>query len=233
MSKQTNKINTVAILGAGKMGTTVARLAAAAGVDVFIAGSGDPSEIQLTVGALAPEAKPTESRDAVRRSDATVLAIPLGEYRTLPQDALGDGLVIDAMNYWWETDGRRSQFEDPQISTSEIIADFLDNPRVVKALSHMSYHDLDDNAQPDTLKGRKAMALAGDDKSAVSAVADLVDWLGFDPLLIGPLAQGVRLEPGGRAFGASVEAEKLQEFVDQFDQTDKGQAVRAARPELF
>jgi predicted dinucleotide-binding enzyme len=60
-------------------------------------------------------------------------------------------------------------------------------------------------------------------------VAAIVDDLGFDPVLAGPLADGVRLEPGAEAFGANVTAAELREMLDRFPDSPRGLAVQAAR----
>lgn len=205
--------NTIGIIGAGKLGMTLAQLARKAGYRVSIAGSGDPNRIQLTVEALAPGAVAMTSREVAIQRPIVVLALPLSNFRELPKDQLVGKLVIDATNYWWEVDGPRQDILPDNQTTSEAVQDFLVGARVVKTFSHMGYHHLYDEAKPRGTPGRKAIAVAGNDQKDVETASRLVDDFGFDPVVIGSLEAGRMLEPGSKAFGANVDAKTLRRLV--------------------
>lgn len=225
-----HEIRTLGILGAGRLGTVLARLAASAGLRILVAASGDPALIGPEMKAIGGDAAPVAT--VIAESDAVVLALPLGRYRMLDPELLRGVLVIDAMNYWWGSDGIRDDLSDPRTSTSELVQQHLAGARVVKALSHMGYQDLEDEARPAGTPGRKAIAIAGDDAADVALVGALVDGLGFDPVTAGPLSAGIMLEPGAEAFGADVDAAQLREMLDRFPTSQRGIVVARARGEL-
>src|SRR5258708_33270864 len=93
----------------------------------------------------------------------------------------------------------------------------------------MGSHDLEDGTIPAGAPGRKALAIAGDDRGDVAVVASFIDALGFDPVLAGPLSAGVRLQPGTEPFGANVAADELGAMLDRFPETDHGRKILATR----
>ena len=97
------------------------------------------------------------------------------------------------------------------------------------AVSSEGYHDLEDGTQPAGTPGRKAIAIAGDRPDDLDTVSHLVDAFGFDPVIAGPLAEGVRLEPGTEPFGANVGAEELRAMLDRFPASERGRTVMSAR----
>lgn len=222
-------IKTVGILGAGKVGIVLAQLALKAGYEVLIAGSGSVEKIALTVEVLAPGAKAVTAAEAEAKADLVILALPLSKYETIDRSGLDGKLVLDAMNYWWEVDGIRTDLTNPLQSSSELVQRFLSNSQVIKAFNHMGYDDLfDESAQAGTPK-RKALALAGDDDAAIATVRSFIDDLGFDSLYVGPLANGIMLEPGSEVFGANVTLPELQAMIDRFAQSPRGQEIKSAR----
>ena len=223
------KPETVGILGAGKVGVVLAQLLLKAGYKVLIAGSGSPDSIALTIKVLTPGAIALTKEEAARQSDVVILALPLGKYRTVPKQEVVNKLVVDAMNYWWEVDGKRDELSGLTISTSELVQQYLDSSRVVKAFSHIGYHELHDETRPAGAPGRKAVAIAGNDSNDVKVVSQLVDSLGFDPVVIGDLAAGVSLEPGSDIFGAHVTAATLRTMIAQFPDSERGKAITKAR----
>ena len=103
----------IGIIGAGRLGTVIARQALAAGYHVTIANSKkDPTSLRFILSVLLPGAEPASVQSVIEQSDIVVLAIPLNRYKQLPADLFAHKIVIDAMNYWPPTEGHIAEFDD-------------------------------------------------------------------------------------------------------------------------
>ena len=203
----------IAILGAGKVGTSLARVAIAAGYEVDIAGSGSPDRIRLVVEVLVPGAHAVTAAEAVHGAELVVLALPLHRFRDLDARLLADHTVLDIMNYWTPIDGRVSEFDDAPEGTSVLVQRALPDSRVVKTLNHIGYHELDEEPRPLGAPDRMALGVVGDDPDAVASVLAFLERIGFDAIDGGPLANGVAFQPGSPLFGAPYRADRFRELL--------------------
>jgi 8-hydroxy-5-deazaflavin:NADPH oxidoreductase len=201
------------IVGAGKLGTALARAAVEAGYDVAISGSGPSVNIALTVDVLAPGARPVTTDEVVRHADVIVLAVPTHRFRELPRHLFDGKVLVDAMNYWEPVDGNDDELEAAPDGTSTIVQQRFAAARVVKSLNQLGYHELEGNGRPPAARDRIAVGAAGDDRRAVRLVMELVDRLGFDPVDAGPLENGLALEPDGSPFAVTYSAGELSDLI--------------------
>jgi 8-hydroxy-5-deazaflavin:NADPH oxidoreductase len=202
------------IVGAGKLGTTIARAAIDAGYDVALSGSGAPDDIALTVDVLAPGARALSTEEVVQRSDMIVLAVPTHRFRELARDLFTGKIVIDAMNYWEPVDGIDDELASADAGTSSIVQAHFSSARVVKSLNQLGYHELDELRRPRGSEDRVAVGAAGADRLAVRTVMRLLDRLGFDPVDAGSLENGAVLEPDGSPFAVTYTADELSSLVE-------------------
>jgi 8-hydroxy-5-deazaflavin:NADPH oxidoreductase len=190
----------IAVLGAGRSGAVIARIAVEAGYRVSLAASGDPAEIELIAQVLVPGAQPRWASDAVNEADIVILAIPLHRFAAFDSTVVAGKLVVDAMNYWPPVDGLLPLFEDNRYGSSEIVQLRLVRATVVKTLNHIGYHEIDADRRPTGWPQRRALGVAGDDRAAVDTVAEVVQRIGYDSVGLPSLRAGRLLEPGGPVF---------------------------------
>lgn len=203
----------VSVLGAGHTGPVLARVLVEAGYPVMIAASGDPQDIALIVDLLAPGARTDWAEAAVAAADIVILAIPLHRFIDLDRESLAGKIVVDTMNYWPPVDGTQPLFDDPARGSSEIVAELLPDSRVVKALNHIGYHELADARRPAGAPDRRALAVAGDDPAAVKLLAEIIDDIGYDAVVLPSLVAGRALQPGEPYFGAELRRDDFDREV--------------------
>jgi len=201
------------IVGAGKLGTTLARAAVEAGYDVAISGSGPVDDIELTVDVLAPGARASTTDEVVRHADIVILAVPMHRFRELPSDLFAGKILVDATNYWQPVDGDDPELTTAADGTSMIVQERFPSARVVKSLNQLGYHQLEENRRSEGAPDRIAIGAAGDDRMALDKVKRLIDRLGFDPVDAGPLKNGLALEPDGSPIAPTYSAQQLSKLV--------------------
>jgi 8-hydroxy-5-deazaflavin:NADPH oxidoreductase len=209
---QPAELRTIGILGAGRVGTAVARQALKAGYDVRIATAKPAEEIALLVEIITPGAVAATAAEAAG-ADIVVVAVPLHKYRTLDPQLLAGRTVIDAMNYWAPVDGEIDDFEKDATSSSEVIQEYLAASVIVKTLNHIGYHDLEEDGREPGAQGRRALALAGDNDDAKTVVAGFIDRLGYDTVDAGLLAAGRAFQPGTEIFNGSHTRDRLRSIL--------------------
>ena len=207
-------VQRIAVLGAGHVGPVIARLALDAGFDVAIAASGSPENLELITQVVMPGVEARWAADAVAAADMVVLAIPLHRFPALDPGLLSGKLVVDAMNYWAPADGVVPMFQGQELSSSEIVQRRLSRSTVIKSLNHIAYQDLENGRRPVGSPDRHAIGVAGDDPGAVKLVGEIIDRLGYDPVLLESLGAGRVLQPGGPVFGAVLIRSEFERAID-------------------
>lgn len=187
--------STLAIIGSGMIGSSVARLAVAAGLEVVLSNSRGPETLAGLVAELGGRARAATPVQAARAADLVVAAIPLKAYERLPADALAGRTVLDTANYYPERDGHLAALDAGGLTSSALLQRHLAESLVVKAFNTITPHQLVTLARPAGAQDRSALPIAGDDAGAKAAAAGLLDVLGYDTVDIGPLAASWRSEP--------------------------------------
>lgn len=197
----------IGIIGAGNIGSALARRFSELGHEVVIANSRGPDtlrEVEAETGATA-----VTVRDAARGKDVVVVTIPEKNVPQLPADlfeGVGDDVVVvDTGNYYpRHRDGWIAEIEDGT-PESMWVARQLGRP-VVKAFNNIYAQHLRDHGRPRGSAGRIALPVAGDDEAAKSKVMGLVDELGFDAVDAGGLDESWRQQPGTPVYAADFDA---------------------------
>jgi predicted dinucleotide-binding enzyme len=187
-------MTTLGLIGSGNIGSTVARLAVAAGHDVVLSNSRGPETLQELVAELGPKARAATVAEAAAAGDIVVVTVPLRAYRDVPAGPLAGKVVIDTNNYYPDRDGVFPELEDGSTTTGELLQKHLTGAYVVKGFNNIWFEHLRSLARPAGAADRSALPIAGDDAAAKKAVTDLFDSLGYDTVDAGPLAENRRTQ---------------------------------------
>jgi hypothetical protein len=203
-------MTTIGLIGAGHIGSQVARLAVANGYSVVISNSRGPDTLADLTKELGPKARAGTPIDAAKAGDIVVVTVPLKNYRTVPVDPLTGKIVIDTNNYYPQRDGHITELDNESTTTAELLQAHLPRSKVVKAFNHIYAAELTTHGQPAGSPNRRALVIAGDDANAKATVTKLLDEFGFDAVDAGPLKEGWRIQRDMPGYGPRRNAEELR-----------------------
>ena len=205
----------IGIIGAGMIGSTLAKLWADAGHDVVIS-SRHPEQLQSLVEKLGPRATAGTPDEAAKFGDAILLTIPLKAVPGVARDLeplLRDKVVLDTGNAYAQRDGdvAREASRDPRGSAGWAAALFP-RSKWVKAFNSVYFKTLASEAH--RAKDPVGIPLAGDSPEALEVASQLVRDAGFEPVIIGDLARGKEFEPGTPVYNTGMSASGLRKAFD-------------------
>lgn len=203
-------MTTIGLIGAGKIGSQVARLAIRHGYQVVISNSRGPETLEALVGELGPGARAASPLEAATEGDLIVVTIPLKSIASVPVEPLVGKVVIDTNNYYPQRDGHIAELDSESTTTAELLQAHLPASRVVKAFNHIYAAELTTHNQAPGTPNRRALVIAGDDADAKATVTHLLDQFGFDTVDAGPLAEGWRIQRDTPGYGPRRTSEELK-----------------------
>ena len=183
----------IGIIGAGRLGTAVARRLTANGHEVTLSFSRDAAKLQDAANAAG--ARSASVAEAIASAEVIVLATPWAATETALRQA-GD---LTGRILWDCTNPLKPDFSGlvlgTDISGGEMVAKWAAGARVVKAIPPFAEQLAVGEAR---VRGQAiAVFVCGDDPAARGAVAMLVADLGAEPVDAGPLSRAQVTEPLG------------------------------------
>lgn len=205
-------MTTIGVIGAGHIGSQVARAAGRAGYDVIVSNASGPPSLRPLVAELGPRGRAATVAAAASGGDVIVVAVPLGGFADVPVAPLAGKIVLVTSNYNPQRDGHVAAL-DGGGTVAGLLQARLPESCVVTAFSMLSAADVTSGGQPAGSADRRALAVAGDDAAAKEFVAALYDQAGFDTVDVGGLADSWKVGMGQPAFVARQNAGQLRANV--------------------
>lgn len=200
----------IGVVGAGRIGGTLAALWVQAGHEVLLS-SRHPAQLEELARSLGPRARVGTPREAAAFGDVVLVSVPYGALPQVGRDlapVLGGKVVLDAGNPYPERDGDMA-LEARRKGTGVASAELLPGVRLVRAFNAISHRNLKSEAH--RAGERVAIPIAGDDKAALAVAVRLVEDAGFEPVVVGPLSRARTFDVGTPVYTQLLTARQLRE----------------------
>ena len=206
-------MKTLGLIGAGHIGSQLARLAVKHGYEAVVSNSRSPETLAALVRELGPKARAASAAEAAKAGDIVVVTIPLKAIGSVPAPPLAGQVVIDTNNYYPQRDGHIRELDQQTATSSALLQRHLPTSKVVKAFNHVYAAQLTTDGTPKGTPNRRAFIIAGDDADAKRTVAELIDTFGFDVVDAGTLAESWRIEPNTPGYGPRMNAAQVRDAL--------------------
>ena len=199
----------IGTIGSGRIGATLGSLWAKAGHEVMFS-SLDLEHDKKLAASVGPNARAGTSREAAAFGDVLLLAVP---YRAVPQvgkdlaDVLKGKIVIDASNPIIARDGEIATWAREK-GAGLASAELLPGARIVRAFNQLNNKVF--LSQAHRAGEKVAVPLGGNDKEALAVVSRLVSDAGFDPVIVGSLAESKSFDSSAPIFLKTLTARELR-----------------------
>jgi predicted dinucleotide-binding enzyme len=204
---------TIGIIGAGEVGSTIARGAIAQGYEVVIANSRAPQTLADLVADLGPSARAAWAEEAAAAGDFVVIAVPLKLENDMPVAALAGKVVIDTNNYMPWRDGQFPMVDSGEKTVHELRQEQLPASKIAKAFTHVQAPSMLRQARPAGAPDRLAQVVSSDHPEAVELVTRFYDQLGFDAVDNSPLSESWRSAPNTPMWRHIVHGQSREDLV--------------------
>jgi len=202
----------IGTIGAGKIGSTVGGLWVKNSHKVFFSDR-HPDDLKELVASLGPLAQAGPVANAIAFGDAVLLSVPYGAIPQIGRDygaALKGKIVVDTCNAVMRRDGAITE-EVEKNGIGVTSQKYLPGTRLVRAFNTMGSGYIAEQAN--RADPKLAIPVAGDDAEAVQIVVGLVRDAGFDPVVVGKLADARLFQQGGPGYGQRVTAAELKQTL--------------------
>lgn len=208
-AQATSKLR-IGVIGSGRLGGTVGGLWVEAGHPVMFS-SRHPDELKDMVAKLGVLASAGTVAQAIAFGDVVLVAVPYGALAKIGEEnraALQGKIVLDACNAVAARDGQALRDEVDRNGIGVTSQKYLPGTRLVRAFNTLGSGVLAREASRAAPK--LAIPIAGDDAEAVRTASSLVRDAGFEPVVVGKLADASRFQQGSPGYGQNVSAAELR-----------------------
>ena len=213
LAAQDGRSMRIGIIGAGTMGGPMGLLWAQAGHQILYS-SRNPDQLMELVRSAAPRASAGYADAAAFFGEVVVLAVPPVAIPQISEDfvhLMQGKIVIDISNPRLDREGPITN-EWLAMGTGLAMAQYLPGVRLVKAFntlgSRMVLNPINNDGE------RIGVPIAGHDDEAVAIVASLVRDAGFDPVIVGSLAQASEFDRGSPVWVTGMSAREVREALN-------------------